>query len=156
MEKKNGVIGYLSQVFIIYGITALLLTVFCMVFGAEAKDLSTMFALGGQGVPVSTMLEFLLAIALIVALRKIFMTDMLFKNMSLVWRMIAMFAGCLAVTAAFIIVCGWFPVTDVQAWIMFFGCFAISCFISTMISVLAERQENKKFEEALRRFKGEA
>jgi hypothetical protein len=38
---------------------------------------------------------------------------------------------------------------------MFVGCFIISCAISTGISVIAEKQENKKFEDALKRFKEE-
>ena len=155
MDKKKGILGYFSQVFMIYGITVLLINVFCMIFGEEAQSVSTIFALGNRGVSVSTMLEFFMIIALIIVLRVIFMTDIIIRNMPIYARIIAMFSGALLLTIGFIFAFGWFPVTEVLAWLMFIGCFIISCTLSTFISVFAEKQENKKLEEALRRLKEE-
>ena len=53
----------------------------------------------------------------------------------------------------FVLAFGWFPVTEIKAWIMFILCFIVSCVISTFVSVVSEKQENKKLEEALKRFK---
>ena len=155
MDKKTGILGYLSQVFMIYGITVLLLNIFCLIFGVEAAALSTIFSLGSSGIAVSTMFQFLAAVSLINILRFILMTDILIKKMSIALRIVAMFTGVLAIMIGFIFAFGWFPVTDVTAWVMFVVCFVLSCAISTFISVLAEKQENKKLEEALRRFKEE-
>ncbi len=155
MDNKKGILGYLSEVFMIYGITVLLLNIFCMIFGQDAKELSTIFALGSNGLSVSTLLQFLLAIALVVTLRFIFMTDFIIKKMPLAVRIVLMFAGALAITLTFVFLCGWFPVGKPWAWIMFVICFILSAVISTFISVLSEKQENKKLEEALRRFKEE-
>ena len=33
MDKKNGLLDYLSQVFMNFGITVVILNVFCMIFG---------------------------------------------------------------------------------------------------------------------------
>ena len=41
------------------------------------------------------------------------------------------------------------------AWVIFIVCFIISCTVSTFISVLAEKQENRRLEEALKRYKEE-
>ncbi|MEE1061383.1 MAG: hypothetical protein UH080_06105 [Ruminococcus sp.] len=155
MDKKKGLLGYFSQVFMIYGITVLLLNVFCMIFGADAQAVSTIFSLGNRGIGVSTMLQFFVIIALTIFLRVVFMTDTIIKRMPLIIRIIAMFAGVLGLTIVFVFAFGWFPVTEVKAWIAFIGSFAISCTISTLISVYAEKQENKKLDEALRRFKEE-
>lgn len=153
MEKKTGILGYLSQMFMIYGITILILNIFCLVFGDGAKTVSTIFSLGSDGIAVSTMLQFLGAVSLIIVLRSVLMTDVLIKKMPLAWRIVAMFAGVLIIMIAFIFIFGWFPVTEVTAWVMFIICFVFSCGISTVISVVAEKQENQKLEEALKRFK---
>ena len=156
MDKKNGLLDYLSQVFMNFGITVVILNVFCMIFGEEAQTMSTLFQLGGDGLAVATMMQFLLIILLINGLRVVLMTDLLIKKMPLALRIVAMFASVFGITTAGVIVFGWFPVTDALAWVMFVGCFVVSCAISTGISIIAEKQENKKFEEALKRFKEEA
>lgn len=155
MDKKFSVLKYLSQVFTLYGITTGLLNIFCILFGTSAYGLSTIFSLGNAGVGVATSFQFLLALFVIGGLRSIFMTDILIKKMSLAARIIAMFAGAFATTVVFIFQFDWFPADMPLAWIMFIVCFAISCSVSTLISVLAEKQENHRLEEALKRCKEE-
>lgn len=155
MDKKKGILWYLSQVFMLYGIIVLLISVFCKFFGEEAVAVSTIFSLGDKGIAVSTMLEFLLAIALSVFLRFIFMTDIIIKKLSLVIRRIAMLSGGLLVIIGFIFAFEWFPVKDGKAWGLFIIGFILSCGISTFVAALAEKQENRRLEEALKHFKEE-
>ena len=155
MDKNFSLLKYLSQVFMIYGITTGLLNIFCILFGTSAYGLSTIFSLGNAGVGVATSFQFLLAVSVVVGLRFIFMTDILIKKMSLAARIIAMFAGAFATILVFIFAFDWFPADMPIAWIMFIVCFVISCIVSTLISVLAEKQENRRLEEALKRYKEE-
>lgn len=156
MDKRFTVFGFLAQVFMIYGITTGLLNIFCMLFGNEAVGYSTIFSLASDGVSVATSLQFLLVITIVIALRVIFMTDKIIKNMPLGARIAAMFASVFAVMIAFVFLFGWFPATDPLAWVMFIVCFAVSCAVSVIISTAAERQENRKLEEALKRIKEES
>ena len=153
MDKKPTIFDYLSQVFMIFGITILLLNIFCLIFGEAAKDISAIFALGSEGLSVKTMLQFLLAIAIAITLRLIFMTDLIIKRMPLSARVIVLFAASLLNIMVFIIVCGWIPVNNLLGWVMFIVSFAISCTASALISILAERTENKRLEEALNKLK---
>lgn len=155
MDKNFSLLKYLSQIFKIYGVTLLLLNVFCILFGSSAYEFSTIFSLGGAGIGVETSFQFLFAVSIITALRFIFMTDKIIKKMPLAARVIAMFAGVFVTVVIFIFIFDWFPADMPRAWIMFIACFCICCFVSTMISVLAERQENHKLEEALKRCKEE-
>lgn len=155
MEKKMSVLNFFSQVFTIYGVTTLLLNIFCVLFGRSAYGISTIFSLENSGVSVETSLEFLLAVFIISGLKAIFMTDILIKKMSLAARIILMFAGAFGVILVFCILFGWLPIGMPIAWVMFLVCFAVSCTVSTLISVLAERQENRRLEEALKRYKEE-
>lgn len=155
MDKSYSILKFFSHVFMIYGIIIGLLNIFCVLFGASAQSVSTIFSLGSAGICVSTSVQFLFAISIIVGLRVIFMTDMLIKKMPLVVRMIAMFAGAFATIIVFIFLFDWIPADVPLAWIMFILCFVISCAASTLISVLAEKQENRRLEEALYRYKEE-
>ena len=44
MEKKKGILGFLSQVFMLFGIIVLLMSVFAVIVGDEAKEVSTIFS----------------------------------------------------------------------------------------------------------------
>ena len=156
MDKKPTIFDYLSQVFMIFGITILLLNIFCLVFGELASGFSTIFTLGSEGLSVKTMLQFLLAIAIIITFRSIFMTDLVIKKMPLLARIIVLFAASFLNIVVFVIVCGWFSVNNPLAWIMFIISFAVSCTVSTLVSILRERTENKRLAEALNKFKEEA
>ncbi|MCH5196228.1 MAG: hypothetical protein J1F28_05915, partial [Oscillospiraceae bacterium] len=112
MDKKPTVFDYLSQVFLIFGITVLLLNIFCLIFGEIARDFSAIFALGSWGLSVETMLQFLLAIAITITFRFIFMTDLIIKKMPIPARIIMLFAASFLNIVVFIIVCGWFPVNN--------------------------------------------
>ena len=155
MDKKFSALKFLSQVFMIYGITTGLLNIFCILFGTSAYGLSTIFSLGNSGVGIATSFQFLLAVTVIVGLRLIFTTDIFIKKMPIAARIIAMFAGAFATIIVFIFLFDWFPADMPIAWILFIVCFVISCVVSTLISVLAEKQENRRLEEALKRYKEE-
>ncbi len=155
MDKNFSALKFLSQVFIIYGATTLLLNIFCILFGEMSKEISTIFSLGSAGVSVATSLQFLLAVTVITALRVVFMTDILIKSLPLAARIVAMSSAAFAVTVLFILIFDWFPADMPLAWIMFVACFAISCAVSTAISVIAEKHENRRLEEALKRCKEE-
>lgn len=155
MDKRSTIFGFLSQVFMIYGITTGLLNIFCMIFGNDAVGYSNIFSLAGAGVSVATSLQFLLAVTIVIVLRVVFMTDILIKDMKLPVRIASMFISVFAVVVAFVFVFGWFPADDPLAWVMFIVCFAVSCAASVTVSTIAERQENRRLEDALKRVKEE-
>lgn len=66
-----------------------------------------------------------------------------------------MFASILLVMAGFVVVCDWFPTDMWEPWMMFFLCFAVSAGVSTAVTILRERMENRRMEEALERLKHE-
>ena len=155
MNKRFTFFGFLSQVFLIYGITTVLLNIFCILFGSAAADYSTIFSLAGAGISVAASLQFLLAVTIVILLRMLFMTDMIIKKMPLSARITAMFISVFAIIIGFVILFGWFPANDPIAWVMFIVCFSVSCVVSVIVSTAAERQENRRLEEALKRVKEE-
>lgn len=153
MDKRENIFDYFAQILMIFGVTIVCMNIFCALFGEAAKGYSTMFELGNQGLTVSTMLQFLGVSAAIITFKFIFFTDMLIKKMSIAIRTVCMFACVLTTLVICIWAFEWFPLEDTVAWLMFAGCFIVSVALSTLISVLYERAENKKMEEALRKLK---
>ena len=155
MNNKPTIFGYLSQVFMIFGVTVLLLNIFCLMFGESAKDFSAIFSLGSSGLGVKTTLQFLFAIAITIIFRFLFMTDLLIEKMSMTARIVAMFTATFLNIVVFVILCNWFPINNIKAWTMFLISFVVSCTVSTLVSICKEKYENRQLSEALQKLKEE-
>ncbi len=155
MIKKSTVFDFATNVMVIYGITVISIVVFTVLFGSKAEGISSIFALGCNGVPIATLAQFLLMAFLVSAARWIFFTDKLIKKLSIAVRSMLMFASVILMVGLFAVVFGWFPVNMALPWIMFFVCFTVYATVGVMVSVLKEKSENKKLQEALERMKKE-
>ena len=155
MENRPTILKFLQKVFVIYGITTLILNIFTLFFGNDAKEMSTIFSFGRDALGVKTSMEFLLATFILVFIENLFMTDAIIKKMKTTIRICLMFVSIFAVVSLLVAVFGWFPTDLALPWILFIICFAISSAVSTIITAYSEKQENKKLDEALKRFKGE-
>ena len=153
MQKKETIFSFVEKTFMIFGFTIAVLGILCLLFGESASAISQMFSLGADGLSVATLFNFLLLSAIISALRAVFFTDALIKNMSIPLRTVCLFAGVIAAMVCFVVRCRWFPVDSLLSWVMFFICFAVSAGLSTVISALKEKGENKRMQNALERFK---
>ena len=153
MDEKKTIFDYLAQVMIIFGFAILVLNIFCLVFGNDAKDISAIFKLGDQGIPVGITLQFLCVSFLITGVRFVFFTDVIIQKMPIWLRTICMLTIIVIIIAAFIIVFNWFPVNMWQPWAMFFVCFGLSFLGTYTVVTVQEKIENKRMEEALQRLK---
>ena len=155
MIKRNTIFDYLEQVMIIFGISVICLSVFCRLFGEGAKEFSSIFALGSKGLSVSTLGQFLLMAFVISGLRQLFFTDRLIRNLGMAYRTVLMFAFVIGFVGIFATLFKWFPVGQLRPWILIFICFFVCAMISAGVSVLKEKSDNRKMQEALERLKGE-
>ncbi|GFI18040.1 MAG: hypothetical protein HFI43_11650 [Lachnospiraceae bacterium] len=153
MEEKKTIFDYAEQVFGIFGFSIIILNIFCWLFGEEAKDISSLFSMGKEGLSLAVMVQFFSTSVWIVIMRFLFFTDVVFKNIRIVARSAAMVVSILVMMAAYIRIFDWFPVDDWLPWVMFFGCFGICFVVSLSLSALRERIENRKMEDALNRLK---
>lgn len=157
MEDRKTIFDYIGQIFTIFGLTILILNIFCILFGESAGKAagSSMFSLGKEGISVATMLQFFTVAIWVTLARFLFFTDIVIKNMRIVYRTFGMVTAILGIIAAYVVLFNWFPVDEWLPWVMFFICFLICFGISLMITSLKERMENRKMEEALARLKHE-
>ena len=155
MEERKHLLDYLAQTMIVFGTTLLIITVICHFIGNEAKGYSTMFALGNAGIPVNTILQYLLSSILIMGFRFLFFTDTVIRKMTIAQRTAAMLISTVALIGIFAYLFGWFPVDDPKCWLCFLICFGICFVISSVVSTLKETMDNKQLEAALKNLKEE-
>ncbi|MDE5951956.1 MAG: hypothetical protein K2H12_10295 [Acetatifactor sp.] len=153
MEERKHLFMYVEHTFMILGISLLVITVICAVVGEEAQEYSTMFSLGSAGIPVNTILQYLLSSVCITALRVVFFTDALIKRWSVAGRTIGMLGAVVVLIGVLAYVFGWFPVNDPKCWMAFLISFGVCFLLSAVLSVKKERVENRQLERALRQMK---
>lgn len=155
MLKRNSIFDYLTNVMVIFGISVIVLGIFCVIFGEDAAEVSSIFKLNDDGLAVDTLAQFLAMAFIISGFMWFFFTDKIIKDLAIVFRSILMFVCIIIVVAIFAGVFNWFPVDMVMPWVMFFICFFVCATVSVGVSVLKEKSDNKKMQEALDRLKGE-
>lgn len=153
MEERKHLLTYVEQVFMVLGISLLVVAVTCAIVGEEAQQYSTMFALGSVGIPVNTVLEYLMSSVCITALRFVFFTDTLIKRWSVAGRTIGMLGAVIVLIGVLAYMFGWFPVDDPKCWLAFLVSFGVCFLFSAVVSVKKERLENQQLERALRQMK---
>lgn len=152
MEEKQNVFDFCIHVLCMFGFTMIFLMVFSLLVGEETKEISSMFALGKEGVSVYTMAQFLLISAIITGLRYFFF-HLLPKAMPDILRIILMLMSIVATIAIFAHLFNWFPIDEWKPWVAFFICFAICFIVSMAVMMLKVSMENKKMEEGLAKLK---
>ena len=73
MEEQKTIFDYLGQVMITFGFSVAVMNVLCLLVGEEAREVSTIYSLGKEGLSVATMLQFLVVAVCITGLRVLFL-----------------------------------------------------------------------------------
>lgn len=153
MEDRKTFLDYAGQVLITYGFSIVALNLFCILVGEYARDVSSIYSMGKEGLSTATMVQFFGVSVCITGLRFLFFTDKIIRQMSITLRTVCMLLSIIVLILMCAAVFGWFPVDMWQAWTGFFITFAL-CFVGSMLTTrLKEKTENRKMEEALRRLK---
>ena len=153
MREKKNLLDYTAQTMITFGAAMLAIIGLCYLVGDEARGYSSIFAMGSAGIPLHTVLEFLLASVCITVIRFLFFSDSVIRKMSIAKRTIGMLASVIALTGLLAYLFGWFPIDDPKCWICFLISFGICFVISTAVSTLKESMDNKRLEEGLQQLK---
>ena len=153
MEQKKTILNYIGQLFATYGIIVTIFIVFVSVVGENAKDLSSLYQFGNQGLALDTLVQLLMLACIVTLAQILYLTDQWIKNMNIILRNILFFATICVVMGVFVAIFVWFPINNVKAWVAFAVSFVICTCISVFISKLQENAENKKMEQALEKFK---
>lgn len=153
MEENKTIFDYIGQFFATFGIIVTIFIVLGSAMGEEAKNISNLFSLGSEGLRLDTLLQ-LFVFALLLTFEEIlFVTDRIIKKMPMAARILCFFVTVIITIVGFVICFAWFPIDDEKSWIGFLVSFTVCTVVAVGISLLKEKAENKKMEQALNRFK---
>lgn len=153
--KKNTVYDFLANIMIVWGISIIVLCVFVFLFGEKEREISSVFCMGKMGISLGTLMQFLLLASEVTALRWLFLSDKLIKQLSRLYRNLFMFGGIFIIVSVEAAIFKWFPMNQAKSWILFLLSFTICSTFSICISVATDKNENRKLQEALERLKRE-
>ena len=153
MDERRTIFDYIGMVFSVFGFFVAVMNIFCILFGEEAKEISSMFSMGNKGISIAMMMQYFAVSALIIAARFLFCTDIIIKNMAIAARAVCMVAASVVIIVFFILRFGWFPADMWMPWILFFVSFGICFAVSMTVAVQKEKADNRKMEEALAKLK---
>ena len=151
-KMKKRFIEFIEKLLSTFAAIILVFMVLTAFIGNGAKEKSSLFMLGNQGLSLSTLIQ-LFALSLAVCLlNEIFLTDALFKNMGIILRYVLFFILTMAVLAVFSLVFHWIP-NEIKYWLGVFACFLVSTITSIFVSKLLSKKEDEKLNSALKAIK---
>ena len=141
---------YFLNVIFCFGLVTAFSTIVIMLVGDEIKGETGMTILGSDGIPTAFLLQFLIAEMIVMALRKLFLSDLCIKSMKPILRVILFLTTALCTMTGFILVCGWFP----PGGLLVFVPLAVCAIILNAIRMFRrEEKKNKELAAALEQYK---
>ncbi len=153
MNKKEYFSKFLNQMFLIFGITIVILSLFCLIIGEKAQHVSTLFDMGYSGLSIETIFQILLVSFLITIINTLVYSDLLKLYISKTKRTIILLSFVFGIIFIFIHLFKWFPTDILMNWLLFALCFVISSAISIYITYTTEKTDDKNMEIALKELK---
>ena len=152
-QPKNPVLSFLSQILFGFGFAIATISIIGFMLGNEARDVSTMYRLGGEGLPYGTMLQFFLCVATLQILRIVIFSKAIFKEMLLLWRAVLMIAAGMLTAGAFAVGFGWIPIDRGSAWLSFILSYGICTGVGTAIMLITTKRKDKQYNKLLSQYK---
>jgi len=126
---------------------------FIYIFIPDIQNLSSILILEGKGLPYSAILQaFAFAFFMAFVSRFLFSENLNFK-IPYIYRHIIFLLITLVTTSVFSTLFNWFPVNNIQAWILFIPFFFIACSIAIGLSFLLLKLEDKKYNKLLENYR---
>ena len=141
---------YFLNVMFAFGLTVAFLTVVIRLVGDELKGETGMTVLGSDGFPTAFLLQFLIAVMIVMALRKLFLSDLCIKRMKPSLRVILFLVTALLTMTGFILVFNWFPPSGLTVFIPGSVCAII---VNAVRMLRREELKNKELADALAQYK---
>ena len=153
MEEKKTIFDFVSGAFATFGIIIVIFMILTLAVGDAAVGYSSFFEFGRRALSINTLFQ-LLALSLVIrACRELLLTDRWIRRMSMLIRNTLFFLTITIVIVLFVILCEWFPLSDMTAWTGFLISFALCSSIGVALSRIMEKAENRKMDQALERYK---
>lgn len=149
MKDKRTIFSYGAEVLIIYAVGMIIMMLLVTVVGEEAREVSKMYSLGKEGVPIAVMWQFLVFSFMVTTIKGVCFDSKVLQHLSVILRAIIMMVSIVLVLLVFVVLFQWFPMEMWEAWVGFFLSFSLCTFGSVGVMILKTKLEDKKMEKGL-------
>lgn len=153
MERKITVAQFAISTLVAFTVMILFLTLIGPLVGGDAKEISTLFSLGSQGISYATIRQTLVMALYASIVQVVFLSNWIVKKMMLLWRTILVFFFILTGIGALSVWFRWLPLNNTVAWVAYLFSFAGACSLSTLLMVVKTRRESAQVEKKLEEYK---
>ncbi len=153
MGKKDYILRFINQMFLIFGVTIIVLCLACLFIDEKIQSVSTLFDMGFNGISLETIFQILLASFFITLFNTIIFSDIIKIYISKTKRTVLLLSFIFLIIFTFIHLFKWFPTDILMTWLIFALCFVLSSFISLYIIFTNEKTDDKNMEIALKNLK---
>jgi len=147
--------GFFSQLFVMFFVAILSVSLIGLLFGSGAQQYSSLFSLGSSGVSFVTIFQLLLYSTVISLLKIVLFSERIFRKVMMKWRAALLVFGAFITGIIFILFFHWFPYDYLPAWVGFLVSFTTGFAISLTIVLIKSRIDNRKYDTLLSRYKEE-
>lgn len=152
-EKKPTGNGFLHNVITAFAYSMIAISVIGFLLGDDVKELSSLFRLGSEGLSFPSILQIFIFSLILVCLRTLLLSDLIFKKMMLLWRCVLLLLLTLVLAGIFAALFRWFPVELWEAWVSFILSVVVCFVIGAGGMILKTKLEDKKYDKLLSDYK---
>ena len=151
MREKLSIREIFFEISLVFFVSIMAVSIMGVIVGGEVAEESNLYL--KEGIRFSALFQFAGYAVIVVIIRYLCMTRLLFKKLSYLFRGGIFVLTVWIVTIAFWFLFRWFLFTDVKGWIDFNISFFISFMISAAVFFILFRNKEKKYEKLLADYK---
>ena len=106
-----------------------------------------------EGISISMLIQLLIVCIIAAILQMIAFSDICIKKLAYIKRLALFMFSFLAVITVFAVKCGWFPVENMGAWILFISIFILCFIVSAILFEIHFRITGDKYTGILNEYK---
>ena len=155
-KKVNSITGFLREFAKIFTLSILSISLngkLILGYYSEIQYSSSIFVLGGEGLPYTTILQFAVFALIMSFISRFLFSENITAKISFILRSLLFLFASLLTAFVFSLLFKWIPVNNLLAWIAFFLFFFVFYFIAIGLSFIILKFEDKKYNKLLEKYK---
>ena len=152
-ENKSLIVIFFNQVITVFGLAIIVISIVGWVVGDVTKSVESLLSIGRDGLSYASLLQVLIFSVVQGIFRITIVSDLFFKNMMLLWKLVLMFSASIISAIVFSILFHWFPTNSFEAWKWFIISMIVSFTIGVILTLIKLKLENKKYNKLLINYK---
>ena len=149
IELVHRFIGIFSQTVLVFSIAGILIAR----YAPPTVYVSTLFTPDGKGLTHSGILQLAGCSIIIASFSAVLILEYFQTKLHYFCRFFIVFLATLATTSIFAVACKWYPFSNIQSWLLFFGFITAGFVVMHSFVMIKLKLEGKKYNRLLKNYK---